>query len=57
MARRGRATQQLRDTSKATSTLFPIKMIAKLESFNYGHKVTHKQKSIIESHNGSYNQQ
>ena len=36
MAPRGRATQQSRDTrktkpSKATSSLFPIKMIAKLE--------------------------
>ena len=36
MAPRGRATRQSRDTrktnfSKATSSLFPIKMIAKLE--------------------------
>ena len=31
VALRGKATQQLRDTSKTTSSLFPIKMITKLE--------------------------
>ena len=43
--------------SKAIGSLFPIKMIAKLEWTQSNSEHTTKHRTITESHNGSYNQQ
>ena len=50
MAPRGRATQQSPDTRKTNISLFPIKMIAKLEWIT-------KHRTITEYHNWRNNQQ
>ena len=55
MTQRGRARHQEDKFSKATSSLFPIKMIAKLE-WTYS-KRTSKQRTITDSHNGGNNKQ
>ena len=57
MALSGRATQQSQDIqSKATSSLFPIKMIAKLERTQSIDCIT-KHRKNTEPHNGTNNHQ